>query len=125
MPVGHVTNGVHTPTWDSIAADTLWTQACGRDRWRGTMETVAAEITRVSDADLWQLRTSNRHELVSYVRERLALELARRGAEPGTARKVFDPNTLTLGFARRFATYKRPTLLLNDPGASGSHPDQP
>ncbi len=80
------------------------------------METVEAEITRVSDADLWRLRTSNRHELVSYVRERLALELARRGAEPGTAGKVFDLNTLTLGFARRFATYKRPTLLLNDPG---------
>ena len=115
VPIGHVTNGVHTPTWDSVAADTLWTQSCGRERWRGTMETVEADISCVSDADLWQLRTSNRHELVSYVRERLALELARRGAEPETARKVFDPNTLTLGFARRFATYKRPTLLLNDP----------
>ena len=102
MPIGHVTNGVHTPTWDSIAADALWTQACGRGRWRGTMDTVEAEITWVSDADLWQLRTSNRHELVNYVRERLAQELARRGAEPETARKVFDPGTLTLGFAPRF-----------------------
>ena len=115
VPIGHVTNGVHTPTWDSIAADRLWTQACGRDRWRGTMDTIEADIARVSDADLWQLRTSNRHELVSYVRERLALELARRGAESETARNVFDPNTLTLGFARRFASYKRPTLLLSDP----------
>ena len=83
VPIGHVTNGVHTPTWDSIAADTLWTQACGRERWRGTMDTVEADIARVSDADLWQLRTSNRHELVSYVRERLALELARRGRRVG------------------------------------------
>jgi starch phosphorylase len=115
VPIGHVTNGVHTPTWDSISADTLWTKACGSERWRGTMETVEADITRVSDADLWHLRTSNRHELVTYVRERLALELARRGTESGAASNVFDRNTLTLGFARRFATYKRPTLLLNDP----------
>lgn len=115
VPIGSVTNGVHTPSWDSAAADTLWTQACGRERWRGTMEGVEAHISSVPDAELWQLRISNRRALVSYARERLALELGRRGAEPETARSVLDPNTLTLGFARRFATYKRPTLLLNDP----------
>jgi len=117
VPVGHVTNGVHTPTWDSAAADRLWTEACGRERWRGTMETVGTDIYGVSDAALWELRAENRSELVRYVRERLSMELAARGAaEPPTARAIFDPNTLTLGFARRFATYKRPNLLLHDPG---------
>jgi alpha-glucan phosphorylase-like protein len=115
VPVGHVTNGVHTPTW--AAADRLWTEACGRERWRGTMETVGTDIYGVSDAALWELRAENRSELVRYVRERLSMELAARGAaEPPTARAIFDPNALTLGFARRFATYKRPNLLLHDPG---------
>jgi starch phosphorylase len=53
--------------------------------------------------------------LLRFVRERLAIELAARGADPKSAASVFDPNTLTLGFARRFATYKRPNLLLHDP----------
>lgn len=115
VPIGHVTNGVHTPTWDSAAADTLWTEACGRERWRDTMETVGTDICCVSDAALWELRAINRSELVRYVRERLAMELAARGAEPQAAQAIFDPNALTLGFARRFATYKRPNLLLHDP----------
>jgi glycogen phosphorylase len=115
VPVGHVTNGVHTSTWDSAAADSLWTEACGRERWRDTMENVGRDIRRVSDVELWELRTANRVELVRYVRERLATELASRGESPAVARSVFDPNTLTLGFARRFATYKRPNLLLHDP----------
>lgn len=116
VPVGHVTNGVHTPTWDSAAADTLWTEACGRERWSDTMETVGTDIHGVSDAALWELRAKNRTELVRYVRERLSMELAARGAaEPKISQAIFDPNALTLGFARRFATYKRPNLLLHDP----------
>jgi len=115
VPVGHVTNGVHTPTWDSAAADALWTKACGHERWRGAMETVGSDIRRVSDAELWELRATNRLELVDYVRERLATELAARGEDPAIARSVFDPNTLTLGFARRFTSYKRPNQLLHDP----------
>ena len=118
VPVGHVTNGIHTPSWDSAAADSLWTESCGAERWRGAMETVGNDIRRVSDGALWELRATNRLELVGYVRERLARELAIAGAsEPDIARAgtVFDPNTLTLGIARRFATYKRPNLLLHDP----------
>ena len=118
IPVGYVTNGVHTPTWDSAAADAVWTEACGRERWRGTMETVAEDICCVTDSALWELRAKNRMELVRYVRERLAIELGVAGAseaEVARAEDVFDPNTLTLGFARRFATYKRPNLLLHDP----------
>ena len=115
IPIGHVTNGVHTPTWDSAAADALWTGACGRERWRGTLETVAGDISCAADSALWEMRAKNRLELVRFVRERLAGELAARGADPRIAESIFDPETLTLGLARRFATYKRPNLLLHDP----------
>ena len=115
IPVGYVTNGVHTPTWDSAAADTVWTEACGRERWRGAMETVGDDICRTPDRALWELRAKNRLELVRFVRDRLASELAARGGKSQAAEKLFDPDTLTLGFARRFATYKRPNLLLHDP----------
>ena len=114
VPIGHVTNGVHTPSWDSAAADSLWTTACGPERWRGTLETVGSDIRSVADAALWELRATNRLELVGYVRERLATELAARGDDPTIAQSVFDPNTLTLGFARRFTSYKRPNQLLHD-----------
>jgi starch phosphorylase len=118
VPVGHVTNGVHMPTWDSAAADDLWTQACGKDRWLGTTETLEQDIRRISDAALWQFRTATTTALVEYTRERLSRQLAVSGASPeavARAKHLFDPNTLTLGFARRFATYKRPNLLLHDP----------
>ena len=118
MPVGHVTNGVHMSTWDSAPADDLWTAACGKDRWLGTTETMEQDIRRVSDASLWQFRNAARTALVDYARERLSRELALSGAAPEAvdrAKHLFDPTHLTLGFARRFATYKRPDLLLHDP----------
>ena len=118
MPVGHVTNGVHTPTWDSPSADDLWTEACGKQRWMGTTEALEQAIRRVSDARLWQFRTAAGKSLVEYARERLSRQLAASGAPPEEvegAKHLFDPNALTLGFARRFATYKRPNLLLHDP----------
>jgi glycogen phosphorylase len=118
VPVGHVTNGVHMPSWDSAAADDLWTEACGKNRWLGTTETLEQDIRRVSDARLWQFRTAASKSLVEYARERLSGELAASGASPEAvdgAKHLFDPNALTLGFARRFATYKRPNLLLHDP----------
>jgi len=118
VPVGHVTNGVHMPTWDSAAADDLWTETCGKDRWLGTTETLDQDIRRVSDARLWQLRAAAGKSLVEYARERLSRDLAAAGAPPEeveAAQHLFDPTTLTLGFARRFATYKRPNLLLHDP----------
>ena len=118
VPVGHVTNGIHMPTWDSAAADDLWTKACGKDRWLGTTETLEQDIRRVSDDSLWQFRIATSKSLVEYARERLARHYAAAGASPETveeAKHLFDPNALTLGFARRFATYKRPNLLLHDP----------
>ena len=118
VPIGHVTNGVHTPTWDSAEADELWTQSCGKNRWLGTTKSLEQDIRRVSDSRLWQFRTSASKCLVEYARERLSRDLAAAGAPPEeveAASHLFDPNTLTLGFARRFATYKRPNLLLHDP----------
>jgi starch phosphorylase len=118
VPVGHVTNGVHVPSWDSAAADDLWTEACGKDRWLGTTETLEEDIQRVLDAKLWQLRTAASKSFVEYARGRLSRQLAASGASPEAvdrAKHLFDPNALTLGFARRFATYKRPNLLLHDP----------
>ena len=118
VPVGHVTNGIHTPTWDSCDADDLWTQRCGKDRWLGTTEKLEDDIRRVSDERLWQLRGDSSKSLVEYARQRLSRDLAAAGApreEVEMAKQLFDPNALTLGFARRFATYKRPNLLLYDP----------
>jgi glycogen phosphorylase len=118
VPIGHVTNGVHMPTWDSAPADDLWTGACGKGRWLGTTENLEQDIRQVSDSALWTFRTAATKSLVEYARGRLSRELAGSGASPEAideAKHLFDPNALTLGFARRFATYKRPNLLLHDP----------
>ncbi len=117
VPVGHVTNGVHTPSWDSAAADRLWTNACGKSRWLGTMETVEQQLRDLPDEVLWTARAQGRKALVGAVRQRLARQCAMRGGDSGTITACFnvlDPNALTVGFARRFATYKRPDLLLHD-----------
>jgi glycogen phosphorylase len=118
VPVGHVTNGVHMPTWDSLTADEIWTKACGKNRWLGTSETLQHDMRRVPDERLWELRAAGRQALVEYARQRLARQLAASSPSADTAelaRRVLDPKALTLGFARRFATYKRPNLLLHDP----------
>jgi starch phosphorylase len=118
VPVGSVTNGIHTPTWDSAEADELWTRYCGRDRWRGSQESIDEQMRRAADEDLWNLRTSERRSLVQFARRRVALQRAWQNAaqsEIDAAQSILDENHLTIGFARRFATYKRPDLLLHDP----------
>ena len=118
VPVAYITNGVHMPTWDSAPADSLWTDACGKDRWLGSDENLGQAIRAIPDTTVWQLRTDARNTLVEYARERLSRQLAASGAPSqaiADAKRLFDPNVLTLGFARRFATYKRPDLLLYDP----------
>jgi starch phosphorylase len=118
VPIGHVTNGVHMPTWDSAAADELWTEACGKGRWLGTCATLDADIRRVSDEKLWTLRTGSRKSLVEYARESVGRQMAIGGATSeaiGRTQARLNPEILTLGFARRFASYKRPNLLLQDP----------
>ena len=118
VPVGHVTNGVHMPSWDSAAADDLWTEACGKDRWLGETRDLTQDIHRLSDARLWKFRVAARTEFVGFVRQQFSRQLAASGVPPeevAQAKHLLDPNILTLGFARRFASYKRPNLLLHDP----------
>ena len=118
VPVTHVTNGVHASTWDSAEADSLWESSCGKERWRGALTSMETSFRAVRDADLWQLRAARRKALVHYVRALYARQRAGQGAsaeELSQAAQVLDTDTLTLGFARRFASYKRPNLLLHDP----------
>jgi starch phosphorylase len=118
VPVGHVTNGVHMASWDSEETDSLWTGACGKDRWLGTLESLEADIRELSDSRLWECRASARETLIEYVRARFSRQLEASGASPEEvedAKHIFDANALTMGFARRFTTYKRPNLLLHDP----------
>ena len=117
VPVNHVTNGVHMPTWDSKEADQIWTDACGKDRWLG-MNKNLADIRKVSDEVLWEMRTNANETLVEFARKHFARQLQGANQPIETVEKakhLFNPAVLTIGFARRFATYKRPNLLLHDP----------
>jgi starch phosphorylase len=117
VPVGYITNGVHVPSWDSSMADALWTRLGGKNRWVGTMEDLRPLMSSVPDEELWDFRIAQRLALIRYVRQRFIRQLREHGASADRlqrARHVLDPNALTLGFARRFTAYKRPTLLLTD-----------
>jgi len=117
VPVGYVTNGVHVPTWGA-ESDALWTQYSGANRWQTNTGSSDGGIRNASDSVLWKFRGTARKALIEYARERLARELTASGApqpDVESARRMFDPDVLTLAFARRFATYKRPNLLLSDP----------
>jgi glycogen phosphorylase len=114
VPIGSVTNGIHVPTWDSTEADSLWTNACGKKRWRGDGPK-KEEIHRIPDAQFWEMRSLQRKRLIERVRRRYAHQLALEYAVSQDSSNVLDEHVLTVGFARRFATYKRPNLLLHDP----------
>ncbi len=114
VPIGSVTNGIHVPTWDSAEADALWTEGLRSKRWRGDSpvgggHSATERRAFVADAD----RSAKDDD-----RSRAQAVCPPAAAEGGTRRMpaaVFDEDALTLGFARRFATYKRPNLLLHDP----------
>ncbi len=114
VPIGSVTNGIHVPTWDSAEADALWTNACGKKRWRGDGPP-KENIRRIPDEQFWQLRGLQRKRLIERVRRRYAHQLALEYVVSEDSSNVLDEHVLTVGFARRFATYKRPNLLLHDP----------
>lgn len=130
IPVEYVTNGIHTPSWDSPESDELWTRACGKDRWRRPME-ASCPMSEISDQDLWNMRLAQRKRLIHYLRRRLASQHCEHnpGNDPAAAcGLLLDNETLTLGFARRFTDYKRPNLLLSDPDrllALLNHRDKP
>ncbi len=118
VPVGHVTNGVHIPTWDSAPANELWSQAYpGKGYWVTKMDEAVEAVKQVKDEQIWDFRAASRKLLVDYVRRRLTRQTRESGAADqlvDRARHALDPNVLTLGFARRFTGYKRPNLVLHD-----------
>lgn len=117
IPAGYVTNGVHTPSWDSPESDALWTRTCGQDRWRRPLER-QCPMAEVSDHELWDMRRAQRKRLIRYLRSRLAsqhCEQAFASDREAACGVLLDGETLTLGFARRFTDYKRPDLLLKNP----------
>ncbi len=116
IPADFVTNGVHTPSWDSPESDAIWTRACGKDRWRRPLQK-SCPMTDITDEELWEMRRLQRTRLVGYLRRRLSGQHCEQN--PGHDHSaacglLLDHETLTLGFARRFTEYKRPDLLLRD-----------
>ncbi len=131
VPVSYITNGVHIPTWDSAAADRVWTKSHGKERWRSPPADHGEHAGGVSDEELWAMRGEGRQRVVHIARRHLSKHLRERGLpaeDAEMAETVLDPNILTLGFARRFTEYKRPNLLLSDPERIGRlllDPDRP
>jgi starch phosphorylase len=118
VPIGYVTNGVHMPSWDSAAADALWTASCGKKRWLDTTEQLGMLIKDIPPERIWEMRQQARSHLIAYACRRYEQQLTLNGTSEALiakARQALNPKVLTLGFARRFATYKRPNLLLSDP----------
>ena len=113
VPVSHVTNGVHVPTWDSSAADQFWQQAY-RQGWSRDLEHAAKGVEAMSDESLWSFRQQARARLVEFVRQRYERRCRERGWANRDVTRLLDPNVLTIGFARRFTGYKRPSLMLHE-----------
>jgi starch phosphorylase len=118
VPIDYVTNGIHTPTWISAEMSALLDRYLG-PKWSEdpANHQVWDRIDRIPDHELWRVHQIRRERLVNYARARLADHIRSRGGsnvDVQAAGGVLDPDALTLGFARRFATYKRATLILRD-----------
>ncbi|MEQ8819696.1 MAG: alpha-glucan family phosphorylase [Sumerlaeia bacterium] len=118
VPIDHITNGIHTRTWLSIDMQELLDRYFDEDwRERITDEELWKQIDRVPDEELWAVISKLRSDLRDFVQRRLVQQHSRFGESPDQLKelqKVLDPKTLTIGFARRFATYKRAVLFLRD-----------
>ena len=120
VPISHVTNGVHARSWLAPDLIRIFDRAWG-GRWaeNPTDQDVWNEIHEVSDEELWRVHQRRRSSLIVWVRKILKKQLDTRGVNPRKAREqveALDDQALTIGFARRFATYKRATLFLRDQG---------
>jgi starch phosphorylase len=115
VPIGHVTNGVHTTSWMAPAMQSLLDRHL-EPGWRQRISErpIWHRIAAIPDEELWRTRCRLRSELVDYVREKSVVDRLSRGEDPGyveAAARTFDADALTIGFARRVATYKRLHLL--------------
>lgn len=119
VPIGHVTNGIHVPTWISTDHYQLYSEVLGPNWEKSPLtEEQAMRIEHLPDEEFWRVHEASRAHLVRSAREILERGARRRNAsfqEIQDCRNVLDKDALTIGFARRFATYKRATLLLSDP----------
>ena len=115
IPIGHVTNGVHLPTWMAPVMHQLLEKELGRD-WELQMAlpNVAAKINAIPDGELWETHMLLKRNLVNAVREAQLRQFERRGEAKPDVSHLLNPHYLSIGFSRRFATYKRATLLLED-----------
>jgi starch phosphorylase len=116
VPIGSVTNGVHAPSWTSREMAGLFERHVGAD-WVEADASRWAGILQVSDRELWAVRRTHRERLVAYARRRLRTQGLRRGlseSQVAWTDEALDPAVLTIGFARRFATYKRANLVFRD-----------
>lgn len=119
VPISHVTNGIHIPSWISIENATLFERYLSPG-WHlhAGIKDISSRIDQIYDDELWQTRRMARARLIRTCRELMVKQYGRRNAPQSTMREaegILDPEILTIGFARRFATYKRATLLLKDP----------
>jgi starch phosphorylase len=117
-PIGHITNGVHVLSWLAPQMRTLYERHFGPD-WarRGAEPRVWTGIDKVDDGELWETHQALKARLLDFVRIRVSEQETRRGALPELLeqlRRSLNPDTLTIGFARRFASYKRSHLILED-----------
>lgn len=118
IPIDTVTNGVHLQTWISEEMGDLFDTYL-HPSWREEEEKpeIWEQLDRIPDGEIWRARNRNRYRLVSFVRDRYRKQLAARNApsyEIAASNDILDPEALAIGFARRFATYKRATLLFHD-----------
>lgn len=118
VPISHVTNGIHTRSWLSHEMGELLESYLGTRFTQKPWEyDVWNSVDRIPDIELWRTHQRRREKLVFFARQRLKAQLERRGAQPGEmqiAEEVLSPHAFTIGFARRFATYKRANLLFSD-----------
>lgn len=118
IPITHITNGIHTNTWISYEFAGLFQRYIGDD-WidEPSDQTLWERIADIPDAELWRSHERRKERLVSFARNRLKMQLERRGLSKhmiAYADEVLDPEALTIGFARRFATYKRGNLIFRN-----------
>ncbi len=118
IPIGHITNGVHVPTWLAWQMMQLYDRIFPADWMRRMGEPdIWREIYKADPGELWETHYSLKNMLLQFVRRRVSRQCRRRGESDEAverARNLLDPNVLTIGFARRFATYKRADLILSD-----------
>jgi glycogen phosphorylase len=118
IPIGAITNGIHMLSWVSGEMRSLFDRYLN-PAWRTDESNpgIWADVEEIPDAELWRTHERRRERLVGFARQRLHKQLVNRGLsqmEIDTADEVLNPDALTIGFARRFATYKRATLLMRD-----------